>query len=179
MFRGSYLRLSPEHQQQLHALITGQFGAITGHSSQFLLTVQCLVFTEQIHHQAIVQTTDGTLVKGRVEQGHRQPHDRSHAGPRDDAHQDPKAATAVPSGTELHRVQATPGVEPPHPGAEEQAENEKHCSRAQQKSQPIGKVLVMVAWALEGDHGKDSLPSDGHEGHEAVANSGFLVHKEP
>lgn len=36
----------------------------------------------------------------------------------------------------------------------------------------------MIAGALKGDHGEDSLPAYSQESHETVANGGFLVHEE-
>lgn len=36
----------------------------------------------------------------------------------------------------------------------------------------------MIAWALKGDHGEDSLPAYSQECHKTVTNGGFLIHKE-
>lgn len=176
--RASYLGLGPEHEQQLHALIAGQFGTITGHSGQLLPTRQRLVFTEQVHHQVIIQTTDRTLIEGPIEQGHGEPHYRSHTSSTENAHQHPEVAQAVPMGAQLHGVEAAASVEPPQPAGEQETQNQEHCSRAQQEGQPVGKVLVVVARALKGNHGENSLPTYSHESHEAVANGGFLVHEE-
>lgn len=81
-------------------------------------------------------------------------------------------------GAKLHGIEAAASIESPQPGAEEQTHDQQDCSRAQQESQSVGKVLVMIAWALKGDHGEDSLPTYSQESHETVANGGFLVHEE-
>lgn len=47
VFEGvSYLWLGPEHQQQVHTLIIGQFGAVARHVGQLLPTLHGLVFAE-------------------------------------------------------------------------------------------------------------------------------------
>lgn len=127
----SYLRLGPKHQQQVHALITGQFGALTRHVGQLLPTLDGLVLTEQIHHHGVIQPTHSTLVKGPVEQSHAEPHDWSHASSGEDADQHSEAAEAPSTGTKFHGIEAAACVEPPEPGAEEQTQNQQNCSWAQ------------------------------------------------
>lgn len=127
----SYLRLGPKHQQQVHPLVTGQFGALTRDMGQLLPTLGGLVLTEQIHHHVVVQPAHSTLVKGPVEQGHAEPHDGSHTSTSDDAGEHPEAAQAVPTGTQLHGVEAAARVEPPQPGAEEETEDQQNRSWAQ------------------------------------------------
>lgn len=174
----SYLRLSPEHQQQLHALLARQFRAVAGHPGQLLTTLQCLVFAEEIDHQTIIKTTNSTLIKGSIEQSHTEPHYRSHTGPGENTQEHPKTAETVSTGAKLHGIEAAPSVELPKAGTGENTKDQQHCSWSQQKCHAISKVLVVVAGTLKGDHGENSFPAYSQQSHETVANCGFLIHEE-